>query len=85
MFQLPIHKAVVVSLKDSDDSDSDVDACSSSQVVFGGLEFMIKEARRTVEVGPAHYSCTQGPEDRIILISDCRKVQNTCIWCSVQI
>ncbi|XP_017297244.1 zinc finger C3H1 domain-containing protein isoform X3 [Kryptolebias marmoratus] len=46
---LPRHKAVVVSLKDSDDSDSDVDACSSSQTVFGGLEFMIKEARRTVE------------------------------------
>lgn len=41
---------MVVSLNDSDDSDSDVDACSSSQAVFGGLEFMIKEARRTVEV-----------------------------------
>uniref|UniRef100_A0A3P9IIA3 Zinc finger C3H1-type containing n=1 Tax=Oryzias latipes TaxID=8090 RepID=A0A3P9IIA3_ORYLA len=46
---LPRHKSVVVSLNDSDDSDSDVDACSSSQVEFGGLEFMIKEARRTVE------------------------------------
>uniref|UniRef100_A0A669BT26 Zinc finger C3H1-type containing n=1 Tax=Oreochromis niloticus TaxID=8128 RepID=A0A669BT26_ORENI len=46
---LPRHKAVVVSLNDSDDSDSDMDACSSSQAVFGGLEFMIKEARRTVE------------------------------------
>ncbi|XP_013882225.1 zinc finger C3H1 domain-containing protein [Austrofundulus limnaeus] len=46
---LPRHKAVVVSLRDSDDSDSDLDACSSSQTVFGGLEFMIKEARRTVE------------------------------------
>ena len=51
MFQLPRHKSVVVSLRDSDDSDSDVDACSSSQAAFGGLEFMIKEARRTVEVG----------------------------------
>lgn len=48
--QLPRHKTVVVSLNDSDDSDSDMDACSSSQAVFGGLEFMIKEARRTVEV-----------------------------------
>lgn len=56
-FQLPRHKAVVVSLRDSDDSDSDVDASSSSQAVFGGLEFMIKEARRTVEVGPANCSC----------------------------
>lgn len=28
-----------------------MDACSSTQAVFGGLEFMIKEARRTVEVG----------------------------------
>ncbi|KAM6937934.1 zinc finger C3H1 domain-containing protein [Xenentodon cancila] len=46
---LPRHKSVVVSLNDSDDSDSDMDACSSSQTVFGGLEFMIKEARRTVE------------------------------------
>ncbi|XP_005936966.2 zinc finger C3H1 domain-containing protein [Haplochromis burtoni] len=46
---LPRHKTVVVSLNDSDDSDSDMDACSSSQAVFGGLEFMIKEARRTVE------------------------------------
>ncbi|XP_029952844.1 zinc finger C3H1 domain-containing protein-like [Salarias fasciatus] len=45
---LPRHKAVVVSLGDSDDSDSDGDA-GSSQAVFGGLEFMIKEARRTVE------------------------------------
>uniref|UniRef100_A0A3B3WT82 Putative zinc-finger domain-containing protein n=1 Tax=Poecilia mexicana TaxID=48701 RepID=A0A3B3WT82_9TELE len=47
--RLPRHKSVVVSLKDSDDSDSDMDACSSSQTVFGGLEFMIKEVRRTVE------------------------------------
>ena len=50
VLQLPRHKSVVVSLNDSDDSDSDVDACSSTQTVFGGLEFMIKEARRTVEV-----------------------------------
>ncbi|XP_056907701.1 zinc finger C3H1 domain-containing protein-like isoform X2 [Takifugu flavidus] len=46
---LPIHKAVVVSLKDSDDSDSDVDNGSSTPMGFGGLEFMIKEARRTAE------------------------------------
>uniref|UniRef100_A0A3Q1EJ05 Zinc finger C3H1-type containing n=1 Tax=Acanthochromis polyacanthus TaxID=80966 RepID=A0A3Q1EJ05_9TELE len=46
---LPRHKSVVVSLNDSDDSDSDLDGSSSTQTVFGGLEFMIKEARRTVE------------------------------------
>ncbi|TKS72888.1 Zinc finger C3H1 domain-containing protein [Collichthys lucidus] len=47
--ELPRHKSVVVSLNDSDDSDSDMDTCSSTQAAFGGLEFMIKEARRTVE------------------------------------
>uniref|UniRef100_A0AAY5K3Z2 Putative zinc-finger domain-containing protein n=1 Tax=Esox lucius TaxID=8010 RepID=A0AAY5K3Z2_ESOLU len=50
--QLPRHKAVVVQLNDSEDSDSDVEACSSSAQtpsVFGGLEFMIKEARRIAE------------------------------------
>lgn len=52
--QLPRHKSVVVSLNDSDDSDSDMDACSSTQTAFGGLEFMIKEARRTVEVGSVY-------------------------------
>lgn len=69
--QLPRHKTVVVSLRESDDSDSDVDACGSSQTVFGGLEFMIKEARRTVEVGPTHR-----PEDRLSVVSYCRKEQN---------
>lgn len=51
--QLPRHKAVVVQLNGSDDSDSDMETCSSStqtQFVFGGLEFMIKEARRSAEV-----------------------------------
>ncbi|XP_075884807.1 zinc finger C3H1 domain-containing protein isoform X2 [Nelusetta ayraudi] len=46
---LPKHKTVVVSLVESDDSDSDVDAGDAAQSVFGGLEFMIKEARRTAE------------------------------------
>lgn len=43
----------MVQLNGSDDSDSDMEACSSStqtQPVFGGLEFMIKEARRNAEV-----------------------------------
>ncbi|XP_035859357.1 zinc finger C3H1 domain-containing protein-like isoform X3 [Sander lucioperca] len=46
---LPRHKSVVVSLNDSEDSESDGDASSSTPPAFGGLEFMIKEARRTVE------------------------------------
>ncbi|XP_026883389.2 zinc finger C3H1 domain-containing protein, partial [Electrophorus electricus] len=46
---LPRHKAVVVRLNASDDSDSEGEASSSVQSVFGGLESMIKEARRTVE------------------------------------
>lgn len=46
--QLPRHKSVVVSLNGSDDSDSDLDA--AAQGMYGGLEFMIKEARRTAEV-----------------------------------
>ncbi|CAB1322809.1 unnamed protein product [Coregonus sp. 'balchen'] len=60
---LPRHKAVVVQLNGSDDSDSDMEACSSStqtQSVFGGLEFMIKEARRNAEA--AKPKPTTGPE-----------------------
>ncbi|KAK6319895.1 hypothetical protein J4Q44_G00090020 [Coregonus suidteri] len=61
---LPRHKAVVVHLNGSDDSDSDMEACSSStqtQFVFGGLEFMIKEARRTAEAAKA--KPTSGSEE----------------------
>lgn len=50
LLQLPRHKTVVVRLNASDDSDSDGESCSPAQSVFGGLESMIKEARRTVEV-----------------------------------
>ncbi|KAG7276742.1 hypothetical protein CRUP_030359 [Coryphaenoides rupestris] len=46
---LPRHRPVVVQLHDSDDSESDTDACSSTQPTFGCLDLMIKEARRTVE------------------------------------
>ncbi|XP_058253115.1 zinc finger C3H1 domain-containing protein isoform X1 [Hemibagrus wyckioides] len=49
---LPRHKAVVIRLNASDDSDSEMEASSSAQCVFGGLESMIKEARRTVEARP---------------------------------
>ena len=37
-------------LNGSDDSDSEAEASGSTRSVFGGLESMIKEARRTVEV-----------------------------------
>ncbi|XP_077194936.1 zinc finger C3H1 domain-containing protein isoform X2 [Paroedura picta] len=46
---LPKHKSVVVTLNDSDDSESDAEQPNSTTSVFGGLESMIKEARRTVE------------------------------------
>lgn len=42
-----------MSLVESDDSDSDMDSGEAAQSVFGGLEFMIKEARRTAEVTAA--------------------------------
>ncbi|NXJ03515.1 ZC3H1 protein, partial [Odontophorus gujanensis] len=47
---LPKHKSVVVTLNDSDDSESDGEPSNSTNSVFGGLESMIKEARRNVEV-----------------------------------
>lgn len=40
----------MVTLNDSDDSESDIEQSNSTASVFGGLESMIKEARRTVEV-----------------------------------
>ncbi|KAJ8411244.1 hypothetical protein AAFF_G00172500 [Aldrovandia affinis] len=46
---LPRHKSVVVRLNGSDDSDSEGDVPGPTRMVFGGLEFMIKEARRTAE------------------------------------
>ncbi|XP_044612343.2 zinc finger C3H1 domain-containing protein isoform X1 [Equus asinus] len=49
VISLPKHKSVVVTLNDSDDSESDVEASKSTNSVFGGLESMIKEARRTAE------------------------------------
>uniref|UniRef100_A0A8C5M028 Zinc finger C3H1-type containing n=1 Tax=Leptobrachium leishanense TaxID=445787 RepID=A0A8C5M028_9ANUR len=47
--QLPKHKSVVVTLNASDDSESDGESSSPILNVFGGLESMIKEARRTAE------------------------------------
>lgn len=40
----------MVTLNDSDDSESDGEPSNSTSSVFGGLESMIKEARRNVEV-----------------------------------
>ncbi|KAK7122146.1 hypothetical protein R3I93_023078 [Phoxinus phoxinus] len=57
-FVLPRHKAVVVRLNASDDSDSEAESESPAHSVFGGLESMIKEARRTVEAAkPKHPLC----------------------------
>nr|DBA31131.1 TPA: hypothetical protein GDO54_007031 [Pyxicephalus adspersus] len=49
MIKLPKHKSVVVTLNASDSDDSDPEPPSPSLGVFGGLESMIKEARRTAE------------------------------------
>ncbi|ROL44841.1 Zinc finger C3H1 domain-containing protein [Anabarilius grahami] len=58
-FVLPRHKSVVVRLNASDDSDSDGESCSPAQSVFGGLESMIKEARRTVEAAKPKHSVSE--------------------------
>ncbi|KAG8439685.1 hypothetical protein GDO86_005747 [Hymenochirus boettgeri] len=47
--KLPKHKSVVVTLNASDDSESDGEPVNTNPGVFGGLESMIKEARRTAE------------------------------------
>ncbi|KAJ1165395.1 hypothetical protein NDU88_005823 [Pleurodeles waltl] len=49
VISLPKHKSVVVTLNNDSDSESDVEQSNSNTSVFGGLEFMIKEARRTAE------------------------------------
>ncbi|XP_067855540.1 zinc finger C3H1 domain-containing protein [Heptranchias perlo] len=46
---IPRHKSVVVRLDDSDDSESDNEQSSLNVGVFGGLESMIREARRSAE------------------------------------
>ncbi|XP_077453012.1 zinc finger C3H1 domain-containing protein [Stigmatopora argus] len=54
---LPRHKSVVVSLDESDDSDSD-------SATMGGLEFMIKEARRTAEVNAVNAVKSKGASEK---------------------
>ncbi|KAL0150537.1 hypothetical protein M9458_054130, partial [Cirrhinus mrigala] len=58
-FVLPRHKSVVVRLNASDDSDSDGESCGPAQSMFGGLESMIKEARRTVEAAKPKHSVSE--------------------------
>ncbi|KAM9313081.1 zinc finger C3H1 domain-containing protein [Gastrophryne carolinensis] len=49
VIKLPKHKSVVVTLNASDSDESETELPSPGLGVFGGLESMIKEARRTVE------------------------------------
>ncbi|XP_059508466.1 zinc finger C3H1 domain-containing protein isoform X2 [Stegostoma tigrinum] len=49
LIMIPRHKAVVVRLDDSDDSESDNEQSNLNVGVFGGLESMIREARRSAE------------------------------------
>uniref|UniRef100_UPI00398EBB42 zinc finger C3H1 domain-containing protein-like isoform X2 n=1 Tax=Pristiophorus japonicus TaxID=55135 RepID=UPI00398EBB42 len=49
LIMIPRHKSVVVRLDDSDDSESDNEQSSLNVGVFGGLETMIREARRSAE------------------------------------
>ncbi|XP_067293349.1 zinc finger C3H1 domain-containing protein [Pseudorasbora parva] len=58
-FVLPRHKSVVVRLNGSDDSESEGESCGPAQAVFGGLESMIKEARRTVEAAKPKHSVSE--------------------------
>lgn len=46
----------MVTLNDSDDSESDGEPSNSTSSVFGGLESMIKEARRNVEVSAVNFN-----------------------------
>ncbi|XP_067906526.1 zinc finger C3H1 domain-containing protein isoform X2 [Heterodontus francisci] len=49
LIMIPRHKSVVVRLDDSDDSESDNEQSNLNVGVFGGLESMIREARRSAE------------------------------------
>ncbi|XP_031421213.1 zinc finger C3H1 domain-containing protein isoform X2 [Clupea harengus] len=78
---LPRHKAVVVQLNDSDDSDSDCDATGSpapSHSIFGGLESMIKEARRTAEAAKPKGSKSEKENNPIRMLPDVRKLEH--LW-----
>ncbi|XP_058622933.1 zinc finger C3H1 domain-containing protein isoform X2 [Onychostoma macrolepis] len=77
-FLLPRHKSVVVRLNASDDSDSDAESCSPAQSVFGGLESMIKEARRTVEAAKPKHSVSEkenNPVKSAEAVPDAKKME----------
>ncbi|XP_051975126.1 zinc finger C3H1 domain-containing protein isoform X1 [Xyrauchen texanus] len=76
-FVLPRHKTVVVCLNASDDSDSDGESCNPAQSVFGGLESMIKEARRTVEAAKPNHSVSEknNPVKSAEALPDVKKVE----------
>ncbi|XP_056307430.1 zinc finger C3H1 domain-containing protein [Danio aesculapii] len=85
-FVLPRHKAVVVRLNASDDSDSEAESCGAAQSVFGGLESMIKEARRTAEAAKPKHSVSEkenNPLKSAEAGADSRKMENRLLRESV--
>ncbi|CAL8358848.1 unnamed protein product [Lota lota] len=62
---LPRHRPVVVQLHDSDDSESDTEACSSTLPTFGCLDLMIKEARRTVEAAKPKAAASENENNQL--------------------
>ncbi|KAH0616685.1 hypothetical protein JD844_027990 [Phrynosoma platyrhinos] len=76
---LPKHKSVVVTLNDSDDSESDTEQPNCTTSVFGGLESMIKEARRTVELLKNQLSnLAVARSDRLLKIEQCQSEKRLC-------
>ncbi|MFT7796706.1 zinc finger C3H1 domain-containing protein [Arapaima gigas] len=76
---LPRHKSVVVQLNGSDDSDSEGDIPNAVQMVFGGLESMIKEARRTAEAAKPKGTSGSEKENNPVrtpdTLSDAKKIE----------
>ncbi|KAJ8373483.1 hypothetical protein SKAU_G00040630 [Synaphobranchus kaupii] len=80
---LPRHKSVVVRLNGSDDSDSEGDvpgpAPGPARLAFGGLESMIKEARRTAEAAKPRGSSASEKENNPIrtpeALPDAQKIE----------
>ncbi|XP_042323944.1 zinc finger C3H1 domain-containing protein isoform X2 [Sceloporus undulatus] len=76
---LPKHKSVVVTLNDSDDSESDTEQPNCTTSVFGGLESMIKEARRTVEAskpkGPLQSEKENNPVKTLEALPEDKKIE----------
>ncbi|XP_068132779.1 zinc finger C3H1 domain-containing protein isoform X2 [Hyperolius riggenbachi] len=79
VIKLPKHKSVVVTLNASDSDESDPEPSSPGLSVFGGLEFMIKEARRTAEAskpkGPSKSEKENDPLRTPEALPDDRKME----------